>query len=67
MFPTMHHHHPSTLQADSINFDHVPIQPLPVELLLSEDQRRTSRNAPDETEAILSELNGIEAKKQPTL
>lgn len=55
---------PHPLQAESIRVDQV--QPLPVELLLTPDQRRTSRTAPDETEAILSELHRIEAKRKPT-
>jgi len=59
--------HLHNLKAAPIKSDKLPIQPLAVEMLITHDQRRTSRTAPDETEAILSELNGIEAKKQPTL
>jgi len=53
------------MKAESIRVDQA--QPLPVEMLLTPDQRRTSRTAPDETEAILSEFHRIEAKRKPTL
>lgn len=56
---------PHPLQAESIRVDQA--QPLPVELLLSQDQRRTSRTAPDEVAAMVEELRRIENERKPRI
>jgi hypothetical protein len=58
---------PLHMQAAPIKSDKRPIQPLAVEMLISPDQRRTSRTAHDEIDAVNQELQRIESnRKSPT-
>jgi len=54
---------PHTLKAEPINSDSLPTLPLPVEMLVTPDQRRTSRTAPDEIEAVNREIRRLHGER----